>query len=215
MRRPVALATACALAALTVLPGVARADGDPPSDVLLFQDAYLPYRPKVPQNVADGLTETLKKLRGKGYPLKVAVIATQNDLGSIPTFFGRPQDYANHLQGEIAFNKPEPLLVVMPVGYGVADAGDKAPDVVEELDPPGSGESGDTIGRAAIDAALALAEAEGKAVPAPDLPAAEEEDGGTSPAIVFGVPVLLLAIGGGLAALRARQREEHGEETAA
>src|SRR5688572_20821432 len=104
MRRPVALAIASALAVLSVLPAVARADGDPASDVLLFQDSYLPYRPKVPQNVADGLNETLEKMRAKGYKLKVAVIASQNDLGSIPTFFGRPQEYADHLQREIAFN---------------------------------------------------------------------------------------------------------------
>jgi hypothetical protein len=207
MRRPVALAVACALAALSLLPAAARADGDPASDVLLFQDTYLPYKPKVPKNVADGLTETLKKMRAKGYPLKVAVIATQNDLGSIPTFFGKPQDYADHLQREIAFNKPEPLLIVMPQGYGIASAGDNAPDAIAELDPPGS-ESADALGRAAIDAALALAEADGKPVPAPKLPAAEDEGGGTSPAIVFGVPVLLLAIGGALAALRTRRREE-------
>jgi hypothetical protein len=82
---------------------------------------------------------------------------------------------------------------------------------VADLDPPGS-ESADTIGRAAIDAALALADAEGKAVAAPKLPPAEGDDGGTSPAIVFGVPVLLLAIGGGLAALRARQRTDDDDE---
>jgi hypothetical protein len=205
MRRPIAIAALAACLAL--IPASARADGDPASDVLLFQDTYLPYQPKVPQNVADGLAATLKKARAKGYPLKVAVIATANDLGSIPDFFARPQEYADHLQGEIAFKKPEPLLIVMPSGYGSANAGDKAPDTLADLDPPEDND-GDTMGRAAIDATLALAKAAGKEVPAPDLPPPSgEEESGTSPAIVFGVPVLLLAIGGGLAALRSRQRE--------
>jgi hypothetical protein len=208
MRRPAALAIASALVSLALLPASAHADGDPASDVLLFQPTYLPYQPKVPKSVADGLTETLKKARAKGYPLKVAVIATQNDLGAVPAFFAKPQEYADHLQREIAFNKPEPLLIVMPNGYGSADAGDTADTVLADLDPPAE-PSGDALGRAAIDATLALAEAAGKAVPAPKLPppSGEEEESGTSPAIIFGVPVLLLALAGGLAMLRSRQSE--------
>src|SRR3954453_886554 len=95
-----------------VLPAAARADGDPASDVLLLQDAYLPYSPEVPKPVADALTRTLKQLRAKGYPLKVAVIATKQDLGAVPQFFGRPQPYAEFLESEIKFNKAKPLLVV-------------------------------------------------------------------------------------------------------
>ena len=45
MRR--ALLTAVLIAALAI-PAAARADGDPASDVLLLQDAYLPYSPAVP-----------------------------------------------------------------------------------------------------------------------------------------------------------------------
>src|SRR3954447_15532884 len=112
MRRARLAATAVAIA-FAALPAAALADGDPASDVLLGQDAYLPYRPKVPPAVSDGLTATLKKARAAGYPLKVAVIASENDLGSVPDYFARPQEYAQFLQTEISFNKPEPLLVVM------------------------------------------------------------------------------------------------------
>src|SRR3954464_8290388 len=110
MRR--ALATAVLLAALA-LPAAALADGDPASDVLLLQDSYLPYSPEVPKPVTDALNRTLKQVRAKGYPLKVAVIASKQDLGAVPQFFGRPQPYATFLESEIKFNKAKPLLVVM------------------------------------------------------------------------------------------------------
>jgi hypothetical protein len=207
MRRVLATAAACALAA-AALPAAALADGDPASDVLLGQDSYLPYQPKVPRVISDALTATLKKSRAAGYKLKVAVIASKDDLGSVPDYFARPQDYAQFLQREISFNKPEPLLIVMPNGYGVADAGDKAEDAIAGLDKPASA-SGDALGRAAVTASVALAKANGHDIPAPKLPkaAGADDGGGTSPIIVFGIPVILLAIGGGLAALRARQRE--------
>jgi hypothetical protein len=208
MRRPIALAAACALLALLPAPA-ALADGDPASDVLLAQDSYLPYQPKVPSNVSAGLDEVLKKSRAAGYPLKVAIIATENDLGTVPNFFAKPQEYAEFLQSEIGFGKPEPLLIVMPSGYGSADAGDGAAAALAKVDKPES-DSGDALGRAAIDASRALAKANGHEIAAPKLPGGGD-DGGTSPAIVFGVPVLLLAIGGGLAALRARQREGSGD----
>jgi hypothetical protein len=211
MRRLSAIVLAAALALLPAT--AARADGDPASDVLLGQDNYLPYQPKVPTNVSDALSATLKKSRAAGYPLKVAVIATKNDLGSVPAYFARPQEYALFLQREISFNKPEPLLIVMPNGYGVANAGAAAGSAIGELEKPASA-SGDALGRAAIDASLALAKANGHDIPAPKLPKAAGDGGGsTSPVLVFGVPVILLAIGGGLAALRARQREREPAET--
>src|SRR4051812_40593720 len=202
MRRALVIAMLLALA----LPAAsARANGDPASDVLLLQDVFTPYQPQVPKPVSGALSQTLKKSRAAGYPLKVAIIASKNDLGSVPQFFGRPQPYATFLEREIAFNKPEPLLTVMPAGYGVAAAGAKALETVQKLPKPTSS-SGDALGRAAIDATLALAKAHGHAVPAPKLPKAADAGGGggTSPAIVFGVPVLLLALGGALVAMRNR-----------
>ena len=58
MRRLIAIG--CLLAAL-LAPSAALADGDPASDVLLYQSSYLPYQPKVPKPVADALDATLKK----------------------------------------------------------------------------------------------------------------------------------------------------------
>jgi hypothetical protein len=206
MRR--ALAAAVLLAALAV-PAAAQADGDPSSDVLLLQDVYLPYSPQVPKPVADALNRTVKQLHAKGYALKVAVVATKTDLGTVPQFLGRPGPYATFLESEIKFNKAKPLLVVMKGGFGTAEI---APKVAAGLDgvAKAKSSSGDALGRAAIDGVLGIAAAAGHPLPKPKLPppAAEKGGGGgTSPAIIFGVPVLLLAIGGALAALRARQTD--------
>src|SRR4051794_9170510 len=150
MRR--ALATVVLLAALAAAPS-ARADGDPASDVLLLQDAYLPYQPVVPKRVSDALNSTLKQLRKKGYPLKVAVIASKTDLGTVPQFLGRPGPYASFLESEIKFNKAKPLLVVMEAGYGTAAVAPNIAAAVAKLDKPKSG-SADDLGRAAIDGTL-------------------------------------------------------------
>src|SRR3954469_19506837 len=136
MRR--ALATVVLLAALAI-PPAAHADGDPASDVLLLQDVYLPYQPVVPKPVADALTRTVKQLRKEGYPLKVAVVASKTDLGTVPQFFGRPGPYAQFLESEIKFNKAKPLLVVMEAGYGTAEIAPKIASSVADLEKPSSG----------------------------------------------------------------------------
>ena len=199
-----ALVVSAAIAAAAV-PQPARADGDPASDVLLLQDVYLPYAPGIPTNLAQTVTDLLKTTRKAGFPLKVAVIAQAKDLGAVPQFFGRPQPYAPFLESEIAFNSRKPLLVVMPSGYGLAAMPVGAANALKGFAPPKSA-GGDDLGRAAIAAIVKLSAAAGKPVPAPKLPKAGGASGGsTSPVIVFGVPVLLLAIGGALAALRRRQ----------
>src|SRR4051795_688491 len=191
MRR--ALATVVLLAALAAAPP-AHADGDPASDVLLLQDVYSPYQPAVPKAVLDALNNTVKELRKKGYPLKVAIIASKTDLGTVPQFLGRPQPYAEFLASEIKFNKPKPLLVVMETGYGTAEVPPEIAKALQAVDRPTSG-SADALGRGAINAVLGIARASGHPVAKPKLPAASEGGGGggTSPAVIFGIPVLLLA----------------------
>src|SRR4051812_18324713 len=157
MRRALAIA---ALVASLALPAAAHANGDPASDVLLLQDAYLPYSPEVPKPIETALTNLLKQSKQKGFPLKVAVIATKNDLGSVPQFFGTPQPYAQFLESEISFNKPKPLLVVQPAGYGTANAGPDATKALEGLEPPAA-DSGDALGRAAIQGTIKLAKPRG------------------------------------------------------
>ena len=193
-----------AAAALALPASSARANGDPASDVLLLQDVYLPYAPGVPKPLGNTITELLKTTRKAGFKLKVAIIAKPQDLGAVPQYFGKPTEYAPFLHSEIAFNTQKPLLVVMPTGFGVAGLPVGAEEGLEGVTPPESAD-GIELGRAAVKAIVGLSKAAGHPVPEPEIPEGAGGGGGTSPLIVVGVPVGLLAIGGLLATLRRRQ----------
>lgn len=105
--------------ALTFVSG-ASADGDPASDVLVAGSAFTPYPP--PSAAArQALGAAINAVDLKGGRVKVAVIATASDLGSVPSLFGHPQNYAKFLSLELSFIYKGPLLVVMPAGFGFVD----------------------------------------------------------------------------------------------
>jgi hypothetical protein len=120
LRRVSALAVAVVTAA--VLVAVARADGDPASDVLLTQDVYVPY-PAPPKDATSELERSVAAAYDKGYRVKVAVIATATDLGAVPEMLGRPRVYARFLGMELSLFYKGPLLIVMEKGFGIYDAG--------------------------------------------------------------------------------------------
>jgi hypothetical protein len=108
-----------AIAFLALLaPGAAQADGDPASDVLYLQDAYLPYQHPSADAAAD-LQAAIADANKAGYRTKVAVIAAPEDLGVVSSLFGKPQVYAGFLGAEIRSFFTGRLLVVMPQGFGV------------------------------------------------------------------------------------------------
>jgi hypothetical protein len=112
---------AVALAAAALVPA-AVADGDPASDYLLQQDTFTPYPPPPAAAVA-ALDAAVAAVWAHGDRLKVAVVATPQDLGAVPSLFGRPADYARFLGTELEFVYRGPLLIAMPDGYGfVRDA---------------------------------------------------------------------------------------------
>src|SRR2546422_4920402 len=93
---------ALAVAATGTGGPVARADVDPASDVLYLQDVFLPYTPKVCSQLSGALRKLTSVSRKSGYPVKVAVIGSARDLGGAPQLFGKPQEYAKFLRGELA-----------------------------------------------------------------------------------------------------------------
>ena len=192
------------LACLAFAPA-ALADGDPASDYLLSQSVFLPPDVVVPEADAKRLTETVAEAKARGYEIRVAVIGTRYDLGSVGALFKKPQEYALVLGQELRFVYKGRLLVVMPNGYGVSQGGKKWPEaeaVVVGLPPPREGGSGLTT--AADTAVRKLAASSGVRLPTPS-------DGGSSSsgtmvvAIVGGIAVLLL-VGGGAAFLVRRRR---------
>src|SRR5207302_3391552 len=84
----------------------ATADIDPASDVLLLQDVFLPYNPKVCSQLADTLRKLTKQTKDNGFPLKVAIIASQNDLGGATKLWGNTYGYSIFLGQELGIYGP-------------------------------------------------------------------------------------------------------------
>ena len=122
---------ACALVAGLAIPS-ARADGDPASDYLVAQQAFLSYDAKIPPAQQRKLVAAVASANRNGFPVRVALIWSRYDLGSVPELFGKPQAYARFLDAEDSkcwwggscgsgrFKTTTRLLVVMPNGLGFA-----------------------------------------------------------------------------------------------
>ena len=96
----------------------------------------------------------------KGFPIKVALIASRWDLGDIPQLLGKPQRYARYLDLEISFKRKRPLLVVMKDGYGVEGLSAAATAAAAKLSPPAAG-TPDGLAAAALSAVAKLSAAAG------------------------------------------------------
>ena len=73
----------------------ARADGDPASDVLAAQPLFLPQDAAVSSTQAAQLEQLLRNSSRAGYQIRVALIASATDLGSVTELWRQPQTYAN------------------------------------------------------------------------------------------------------------------------
>src|SRR5207237_1081876 len=77
------------LVLLVGIPQRAAANGDPASDVLYSANVYLPY--DVPSGSAErALKHAVDSVYARHFRVKVAVIAAQDDLGSVPSLWGHP-----------------------------------------------------------------------------------------------------------------------------
>jgi hypothetical protein len=105
--------------ALAAWPGRALADGDPASDVLTETPVYFPADAGIPAARQAQLLKLVREAAGRGYPLRVALIAHRSDLGSIGALWNKPNVYSGFLGTELSLVFHGTLLVVMPNGYGV------------------------------------------------------------------------------------------------
>jgi len=188
----------------------ALADGDPASDVLLAQNAFYPYQPPVPPALEAVLNKVLGSAAQAGLPLKVAIIGSAEDLGADPRFFGHPQSYARYLDREISFNQVQPLLVVMPAGFGTVATGPAVAAGPNMAAGPSQTLAKMTVDathgsygltRSAILAVVALARAQGHPLAMPSVPAQSSDGGGLPTTLLFGIPAVLLILAG-MATLR-------------
>jgi hypothetical protein len=194
-------------------PPRAAADADPASDFLLVAPVFYPYQPATSPALKKTLESTLTQLKAKGLNLKVAILDDATDLGAVTNVWNMPQTYADFLDKEISFNTKQPLLVVMPAGFGASNAGPTGALNGLIVD---SSHSANGLARSAILAAVRLARANGKAIPTPAIPAVTASGsggGGTSPLLAFGAPVALVVLAAVVAAfLRRRTDDDEGAE---
>ncbi len=192
------------LAGLLLIHAVpAHADADPASDVLLTQSVFYPYQPRVPPRLEAALNNLLASTAREHMPLKVAIIGMQIELGAIPEYWARPQAYAEFLDNELAYPGPEPLLVVMPQGFGLVGVG---PASALAHIPIDASERTYGLTRAAILAVVALADARGHPVATPKLPPPPPGAGGGLPSAAAAGLIAVVALALALTMLRRRSR---------
>ena len=105
---------------------VARADGDPGSDVLVYQDLFAGSDAGLSVQQQVQLGGLLKAAARAGFPVRVAIIASPFDLGAVTPLWHHPRQYARFLGLELSLAYKQRLLVVMPNGFGFNWAGHSA-----------------------------------------------------------------------------------------
>ena len=114
---------ACVAALLVVLvvgvpASTARADGDPGSDVLVYQNLFAGSEVGLSVQQQVQLGALLKAAAGRGFPIRVAMIGGTQDLGAVTELWREPRTYARFLGYELSLAYKQRLLVVMPNGFG-------------------------------------------------------------------------------------------------
>jgi hypothetical protein len=206
------LLLAAALVALfAVATPTARADGDPASDVLLFQKVYASYFAKLPPASTAELKRVVKEANARGFKIRVALIGNRYDLGSVTPLWQKPQAYAKFLGQELAVTGlyRDRVLTVMPNGYGVSRNGQAVPSEQKLLDAlPTPLAKGQDVATAALTAVQELAAGQGVklAVTIPDTAAGGKGSGTSDRLKILAVALTLLAIGLALEAVRRIRR---------
>ncbi len=142
---------------LALSPTRAFADGDPASDVLAQQSLFLPQDAGLTSTQQAQLDALLASASRNGFPIRVALIASPSDLGSITELWKQPQSYARFLGLELALVYHGPLLVLMPDGLGIV--GVKPQDAVHRAIAADTRST--TLGSRALTAIQQLATAAG------------------------------------------------------
>jgi hypothetical protein len=163
VRRLAFLPVALALALL--LPGGAFANGDPASDVLPFQQVFLPYEAPISSSAATRLKKTVAVANQKGYKIRVALIPFTGDLGTAVGLWRKPQPYSEFLGEEIAFSYTGRTLIAMPSGFGLYNGHRPVTRELETLRSVQPGATPTALAESSADAVRALAAKDGVAVP--------------------------------------------------
>ncbi len=176
----------------------ARADGDPASDVLALQSLFLPQDAGVGLEQQGQLVALLAAARRSGYPLRVALISSATDLGSVTELWRQPQSYAEFLGQELSLVYRGPVLVVMPNGFGLYRPGrplGAGQAAFVGVRAPAATAGG--LGAAALAAIRRLAAASGHVLAAPratPLASATSGSAGIVSWLAFAIGIALIAV---------------------
>jgi hypothetical protein len=157
--------------ALAAAPA-ALADGDPASDVLAGRALFNPIDSGVSEKSQAQLESVLAASQRAGFPIRVALIAQADDLGTATALWKQPAEYASDYLGiELSLEYRGQILVVMPDGFGLygPKTGPHAVDATElavRALAPGPGER---LASSALAAVPLLAAAAGHPIPAGEL----------------------------------------------
>ncbi len=191
----VLILTGAMIASAAAWPTSAAADGDPASDVLVSQPIFLPQDSGATADQQAQLGAIESAAQKSGYPIRVALIATPSDLGSIGALWRQPQNYAQFLGQELSLVYKGTLLVVMPNGFGVYHVGQQpgaGRSALAGTQPPGSRQ---LVG-ATLTAIERLAAASGHTLPAAGsaaVPGSASDDTSSWLALAIGAAVIVAA----------------------
>jgi cytochrome oxidase Cu insertion factor (SCO1/SenC/PrrC family)/thiol-disulfide isomerase/thioredoxin len=202
-----------------VSPGAARADGDPGSDVLVYQSLFVTSTAGVSVSKQVALDRLLAQAKRAGVPIRVAIIAHPTDLGAVGELWGKPRAYARFLGYELSLSYRHRLLVVMPGGFGVSWPKHSTQGAYRALAATHISGGGDGLAAAAESAVSAVARSAGvtlhatsastgaaapaarsSGAPATRAPSQTSAGGpGSDVALIAGIAVLAILAAGGLA----------------
>lgn len=201
--------------ALGLGAGAALADGDPASDVLVTQPLFLPQDANLPIRQSSQLGALLAAARHHGYQIRVALIASSSDLGSVTELWRQPQTYARFLGEELSLTYRGPLLVVMPTGFGFDGFSQPLADLQNVVGGIRLTRGGAQFGAAVMTAVRRLAAKAGHPLPAVSAagPRSSGSSGSALALIVFALGALVV-LAAWAASFRARPLRARGEGVA-
>jgi len=202
------LATVVAIVVLAC-PASAAAHGDPSSHYLETEQLYPGFANRPSQQAELALLGLLEAARQDGYPIKVSIVGSRDDLTDDPSVVARPQAYAESVAAKLGRpNVKAPVVVLTQHGIGVAgvqlrDGGAARPITRAEAErlsagiPVAHDADGDALAAAAERAIRELAAAGGHRLPAQVAPAKvlAPVDGGEGGGLDAGIllPIALFA----------------------
>jgi cytochrome oxidase Cu insertion factor (SCO1/SenC/PrrC family)/thiol-disulfide isomerase/thioredoxin len=166
MRRQL-IALLVALLVAAGVPAAALGDGDPGSDVLVYQSLFVASDAGLSIGQQVKLTGVLRSAARAGVPVRVAIIAHPDDLGAVTALWHKPRAYAQFLGYELSLAYTQRLVVVMPNGLGFYWLDHSSATAYRSLANVSIGAGGPGLAAAAQAAVARLAADAGVNLPAP------------------------------------------------